>query len=686
MRKQFAALLAVASVVALLLCAQSVLTEPAQDRAEAALKAAMDKEMIEGDLRGAIEQFKKVAQSKDRPVAARALIRLAECYQKLGDAQAKTTYERLVREFGDQKEEVAIARARLARDTAAAAPAATTTQRVPIGKDSGSWSRVSPDGRYLSFIMWDSDNLAIRELGTDRVRPVTSDGIPAGKPGEQYPGDSVFSPDSRQIAYEWCFEENFHCVLRVVATAENSTATRRTLYENAEVQSISPTDWSADGRWISVLIGRKDRTAQIGLVNFADGTLRVLKTVDWAGVGGLRFSPDSSVLAYHRSKKEGGFERDIFVIAVDGTREVTAAATPGEDMVLEWTPGGDRLLFASDRGGSMARWSVPVEGGAPGSRFELVKPDVGEISSLGLTRSGVLYYHLEIGGANIYVAQFDTASGQLSSAPIQPVQQFRGLNTLADWSGDGKSLAYVSRRGARPVLAILSMETGSVRELYPALSYMAPPSWSPDNRQFIARGADLKGRSGIVKIDATTGEASLVVPNEVCSGGSYWAPGSTSFFCYDFTEKRIAQVDVQSGAVLRTFQTEGQGSGVSPDGRYIVYGDATKRSLRLLTLATSETRELIAFSPPSSDIFRWGMDWTPDSRSVVFYGRQKGEEGMWLVPLDGSAPRKIKLDLQKVGTWRFNRKTGQVAFGPDLLPRFEVWKMEHFLPVTSAKR
>ena len=86
--------------------------------------------MIEGDLKGAIEQYKKIAQGEDRSVAARALIRLAECYQKLGDAQAKTVYERLVREFGDQKDAVAIARARLARDTAAAAPAATTTQRV----------------------------------------------------------------------------------------------------------------------------------------------------------------------------------------------------------------------------------------------------------------------------------------------------------------------------------------------------------------------------------------------------------------------------------------------------------------------------------------------------------------------------------------------------------------------------
>jgi hypothetical protein len=157
-------------------------------------------------------------------------------------------------------------------------------------------------------------------------------------------------------------------------------------------------------------------------------------------------------------------------------------------------------------------------------------------------------------------------------------------------------------------------------------------------------------------------------------------------FCYRFTEQEIVQVDVQSGAVLRTFHADGQGGGVSPDGRYIVYGDGRPRVLRLLTLATGETREVIPLSPPSSQIFRWNVEWTPDSRSVVFYGRLRGDDGMWLVPIDGTAPRKIKVEIGQVATWRFNPKTGQVAFGPDLLPRLEVWKMEHFLPVTSAKR
>ena len=54
--------------------------------AEVQLKAAQHKEEVEGDLKGAIEQYRKVvADTRDRALAARALVHMAECYQKLGD-------------------------------------------------------------------------------------------------------------------------------------------------------------------------------------------------------------------------------------------------------------------------------------------------------------------------------------------------------------------------------------------------------------------------------------------------------------------------------------------------------------------------------------------------------------------------------------------------------------------------
>jgi len=66
--------------------------------AEVQLKAAEHKQQVEGDLKGAIEQYRKLAQGRDRAVAAKALVRMGQCYEKLGDAESRKAYERVLRE------------------------------------------------------------------------------------------------------------------------------------------------------------------------------------------------------------------------------------------------------------------------------------------------------------------------------------------------------------------------------------------------------------------------------------------------------------------------------------------------------------------------------------------------------------------------------------------------------------
>ena len=83
-------------------------------QAEVRLQAAITKETVEGDLAGAIALYKQLASGADRSVAARALVRMGACYERLGDKDARAAYERAVREFGDQADAAAQARARLA--------------------------------------------------------------------------------------------------------------------------------------------------------------------------------------------------------------------------------------------------------------------------------------------------------------------------------------------------------------------------------------------------------------------------------------------------------------------------------------------------------------------------------------------------------------------------------------------
>lgn len=568
-------------------------------------------------------------------------------------------------------------------------PSASTalrTQRV-LG-DGAPWDRISPDGRYLVRVDNSTANLSLIELATGKTRALTMDGRPED-PDHRFPLASAFSRDGTLVAHEWYFEIENRSVLRVISAEENKSGTPRTVYANADVQSISPTDWSPDGRLIAAVVRRVDRTAQIGVVRVDDGVLRVLKTVDWSRVGGLRFSPDSSLLAYHRPATEGRFDRDVFVIAVDGSRESVAAASPADDIVLEWAPDGKRLLVASDRSGSTSIWSVAGSGQTQPTSFELIKSDVGTISSLGPTRDGTLFYNMQPAIADIYVATFDSSSGQLSSPPTQPIQQFKGLNASPQWSGDGKYLAYGSKRDipapvnvTRLVVPIHSMGTGTTeRELYPKLSYGDVGRWSPDGRQFIVRGADLKARSGIFAVDAMSGDTTLVVSGDTCDGIPFWAPDSRSFYCWAFEKQQIVQVDAATGNVLRTWRSESQGAAISPDGRYIASMDPRGLALKLLEVASGDTRTLVTVTPPARIGFMGAIDWTPDGKAVV-YGQLNEGAGMWFASIDGSAPHRINVNVERpITRWHFNPKTNQVAFTTNsTFGRLEVWKMENFLP------
>lgn len=85
-----------------------------EDRLAIELEAAIRTETIDGDLDAAIEQYRRLADSGNREIAARALRHLGQVYESMGDAEARRAYERVITEYADQLEQAAAARERLA--------------------------------------------------------------------------------------------------------------------------------------------------------------------------------------------------------------------------------------------------------------------------------------------------------------------------------------------------------------------------------------------------------------------------------------------------------------------------------------------------------------------------------------------------------------------------------------------
>ena len=300
----------------------TLLAAGAQTRSDAdhLLKAAQNAELVDGNLNAAIKQYGAIVSKfakNDRGIAAMALVRMADCYRKMGDAESRRLYERVMREYADQKEAVAMAKAGLGRRETGSR---TTATLVWSGSDVDTEGTVSYDGRYLSYTDWDTGDLGVREIAAGQNRHVTDTGQKQGRI-KDFAEKSAVSRDGKQVAYSWWNENNGKRWELRIASLTGDPNPRR-LYDNPAVDWLMPADWSPDGKWVAVRVNLKDKNHQIGVVSVPDGALRVLKTGRWRGISRMFFSPDGKYLGYDLPQGGSGPDRDVFVMELETAREI----------------------------------------------------------------------------------------------------------------------------------------------------------------------------------------------------------------------------------------------------------------------------------------------------------------------------------------------------------------------------
>ena len=673
--------------------AASLATGQKNDQAEVALKAATNKELVDGDLKGAIELYKKIVASygKNRTVIAHALVQMGQCYEKLGKTEARNAYERVVREFADQPEPARLARQRLAALQQPTSPAKFPEMAVRrvMSVPEGAYGLLSPGGNYLSFTDWETGDLAIRELTADKKRRLTNKGSWSDSP--EYTLYSAPSRDGRKVAYDWHTRDDF-MDLRVIGLDGSGP---QVLYHSKEVAGIYPCDWSPDGDYIlAVFTLNEDYTNQIALVSAKDGSVRVLKTLGRgiSPIQRMNFSPDGRYVAYDYRSQGDSLNHDIFLLAADGSREVPLVQHPAHDLLLGWAPDGKRILFSSDRTGTTDVWMLLVADGKPQGSPELIKKDMGRISPLGFARNGSYFYAREIGGRDVYVASVDRATGKVLAPPAAIPQRFVGSNRTPDWSPDGKRLLYISRRSLMGpgfnMPSIRWMETGEERDLSPKLNFLDHARWSPDGRSILAECTDRSERSGICRIDAQTGATTLLVENK--SGENRLMPAGHpdgKHVLYSYKWQTIRMLNLETGEERDIVRSADMHFALSLDGRQLVFNmsdEATKEQvLKAMPLAGGEARELFR----AKKLGGFWPSWTPDGRQVLVGEADDQNEGLWLIPVEGGKPLKLTLGIKGIRGPRFHPDGRQLAFWvepPDL--KSEIWVMENLVPPQEARK
>ena len=639
------------------------------DRAEVALQAAIKKEMVDGDLKGAIEQYKKIAQSGNRAAAARALVRMGQCQERLGEAEARNAYEKVVREYADQTEAAAEARTRLvalgspgrnSRLARAAGESATLIfKKIEFaGQGRTHLARLSPNGTKVLYVDRKEKetrySLYVEELPSGPEKSLV-EGVDAGTLIF-----FVWSPDGRKIAYKQGRGE-----IRVISSDGGEA---RTVWSSTDQRnSVYPMDWSRDGHDILVAIENEaDDTMQLAILRSSGGEPRTVVTQpsnEWAPYP--KFSPDGKFIVGSRKVKGNS---DLYLWSLDGSQVIRLTEHPAKDESPLWSPDGGWIVFVSDRDKTKDLWAVRMQGSNAAGAPVPIKRNLGKGTWVtDFTQNGTLSMLMVGEGAtnDLFVLPVDPLTGE-ARGQFVPFAKYPTDHFMPRWSPNGKCVAYTSRKGEiSPPRIYVSSGSEKEDEEIPAPNYfVGNVEWSRGGQSLIFPGLDPEGRSGLYRISMDGFGIELLQPGGKRGAGYEgafvnlrWLPQANRFsvdrlgdknkiheiYAMDADGKNVQLVTDKISADVWTWP--------SPNGKYVAY--AEDRHLKLWsTEENGPLSTLVQF--PEGKVYE-GPAWSPDGYQVAF----KDQAQLKVVTL----PEGMSRVLVQVGT---NTEIGEVPWAGGL--------------------
>jgi len=685
---------------------------PAQ-KPEEQFQKGLIKEEGEGALLEAIDIYKEVAEdeSAERSLQAKALLHVGLCYEKLGRQEAEKTYRKIIKKFPDQTETVRVASEKLTLLVRTESSRQIEERELIIRKVwEGSsveylMGEPSPDGKYLSYVDWETGDLAILEIATGKKRRLTDKG--PWEESYEFAEYSRWSPDGRHIVYDW-YNKNDFIDLRIIGLDDSEP---RILYSNEEMEWMWVSDWSPDGKQILASFLYQDSTVQVVLISVEDGSVDVLKFLDDDFPENMCFLPDGQYIVYDPPQKEKSTDHDIYMMSTDGSKQVPLVKHPSNDILLGIAPDGGSILFSSNRDGMLSFYILKVTNGKPHGDPVLVKSGMGPVHPLGFTPEGSFYYTISRQWNDVYIAELDPKTGEILSPSTKLSTRLEGLNKEPDYSSDGKHLAYVRAQNPSAsmtnsdfggeVLVIRSLDTGEERKIITGLDRIGFPRWSPDGQSILVVVRNKNNQKGYYRINVQTGSTETIISpaeNKDLFGRHEWSPDGRSIFygLYNGTSdtSQIIVRELKSGNKKVLYQAEGRlHLSLSSDGQWLaIINRSHSPSLRVMPVAGGEVREL--FRSGREDNFSLGVagscTWTIDGQYILFALRDDNiDDPEWelcRINSGGGEIEKLGLTTKYQGFWNLNvhpdrRHISFSSKSQHILPA--LWVMENFLPLAK---
>jgi len=630
-------------VVALALMLASTPASYGRQSAEELYQAGLHQEEVQGNPESAIEVYERILEAfpDNRAVSAKAQLHIGLCYEKLGLTEAQRAYQRVIDGYPERRDEVTVARERLAKLTQALAELSRKPSFRKIQIASNPQNGVlSPDGTKLAFI---SD-------GGVWVVPLEGNVDPdiAGEP---------------------------------VRTAEVPGA-----WNGGNLMA-----WSADGEWIAAN-GETDAGTDVVYVIPAGGgdprPVGVPRRGSHAWTYRVSLSPDGQKLAF--SALELGTREEV---RETHARYVYSMPTVGGDptqVSSDWA----RLPSYSPNGGLIAYVGYRERDDLPAGRF--YHGDLWVASSTGANPVRLAPADGRLRGPvwspdGKYIAAHHEPRGNNESNeiwvfPLSPDASSAGeptkialprssLNMLAGWTPDGELGVFIETESHQAIYTVPASGGRAVQVMPDAQQGIWYPRWSPDGERIYLRSLVGPGSYALYYVPAAGGELvgvpveaerllAVVQPNggfHVSSDG-----GRVVFSAYQVPYDPEGSVDIWTvpldGGRPTRLTNDGSREKYpcwSPDRKWVAFTDWHEKSegegFDAIYVVPAEGGEIRQISSESDSVGRGGaIAFSPDGERIAFFSGG----AIKTIPLDGGQPEVLVTEVQSDGM-------SDLAWSPD---------------------
>ena len=635
---------------------------------------AVTEERASGNLEEATKLYQRVAKefASDRPLAAKALVQAARCYEKLGQDKAVKIYEQVARDYGDQRELAATANARLVvlrQGERAAEPPTMTQRKIEIAGASGD---VYADGQRAIYRDAATGALVISDLAGKNKRVVF----------KAMPGDRLDFAPSRDLSVTLMgFRRSQDPGYTAAVIKTDGTG----YHEINQWNASSLPRWSWDNRYMLGGVDLPDGTNRLLRIAPADGSTQEVLHPE-ASIRSASFSPDGRFIAYSDGFPSASGSASTFIVPSEGGEPQLVSANA---RVLDWTRDGRYLAVASPRSGVMALQLLPVKDGR--SAGEPVFLRYGSVVDGLTTSSGALFYISapQGGFALAWIADLD-AEGHPGDWKRLMLGSNRGLVPVPQWSSDSSQISWTSTNDDTGqtgyVIRSQNLATGKERELYRGTG-LTTCTWAARHPNlFCGEFAGGGESTDILSIALDSGRSERLgsVPGR---GLMLPIPGPDDQAVYlGIPQRGLLRWDIgtRQETLLDPNWTNGSFDrpNVSPDGGWLARIE--KGNLEVRSLAGGDWRPLLPLRADSQSGF------SPDGKWVFYHGVDAAEkDGLYRVATTGGSPQRLgEIPLNKLNGMLSISPNGRkiIALGVDVNVRDEARLLENFEPKQQAAR